>query len=236
MPFGWGRQEDGPLDLAALDEFDRAFGSDPDASRRGAIWSAADTTRLVGRDLPLFTLFMSEHVRPVVADGLLRFLTPTTTPSIAALNGAEGWRSDWPSVAKGVAFATDWLGSPFLLIEGKGKGEPQIGRLDTWSGQLAVVATTFADFCRLLAANSPSLLSASLFNAWRDSGGVTPSAGDCISPNPPPIISGSVDPAQMEVLPLVVWISISGQIFEQVRRMPPGTKISGVSVDKGPPS
>jgi hypothetical protein len=48
---------------------------------------------------------------------------------------------------------------------------------------------------------------------------------------PPPILGGPIDVDHIMVLDLVVWLTIMGQTHEQIRSMPPGTQISGFTVD-----
>ena len=46
-----------------------------------------------------------------------------------------------------------------------------------------------------------------------------------------PVLGGKMDPSNVTVMPFVVSMSIAGQIHDQVRKLPPGTPISGITVD-----
>lgn len=43
----------------------------------------------------------------------------------------------------------------------------------------------------------------------------------------PPVLGGAIDLSNVTVMPFVVSASIAGQLHDQVRKLPPGTKISG---------
>jgi hypothetical protein len=43
----------------------------------------------------------------------------------------------------------------------------------------------------------------------------------------PPVLGGATDLGNVAVMPFVVSLSIAGQLHDQVRKLPPGTKISG---------
>jgi hypothetical protein len=47
----------------------------------------------------------------------------------------------------------------------------------------------------------------------------------------PPVLGGPLTVENLEVADFVVALNIAGQIHEQVKDLPPGTKISGISVD-----
>lgn len=47
---------------------------------------------------------------------------------------------------------------------------------------------------------------------------------------PPPILGGKFDVASIVVMPFVVAVNLAGQLHDQVRKMPPGTEISGIEV------
>jgi hypothetical protein len=233
VPFGLGRRDEAAADPRALDALLSALPADPVAIGPATGWAPSHTKRLLGRDLPLFTHFMAERVRSSVGGGLLRFLTPATEPSIDELNGSHGWNEDWPSIPSGVVFATDWLGALYLFSHSKPKnGQPRIARLDSATAQYELYDATFADFCLgRIGLGWQDLLAVELFQAWRRSGCPVPGPAQCVCPKIPLSFGAPFDASNLEVMPLVVWLYISGQIHEQVRKLPPGTKISGVSID-----
>ena len=48
---------------------------------------------------------------------------------------------------------------------------------------------------------------------------------------PPPALGGSFDPAHVVATDFVVAVHMAGQLHEQVRSLPPGTPISGVTIE-----
>lgn len=232
MPFGWGRKEAGALDVGLLDAFDAALSPDPGAAGPAVGWTARDTKALTGREIPLFTVFMAERARTSVGAGLLRFLLPASSPSIEGWNGQGGWHSDWPSFPGGAAFASDWLGRVYLFADGKPKGdEPRVARFDPATAEREVFDATFGEFVGdAMPRLWRDLLSVDILDAWRGAGGAMPAVDACVCHKIPLVLGGSDDVSNLEISPLVVWVSLSGQIHEQVKDLPPGTPISGVSL------
>ena len=48
---------------------------------------------------------------------------------------------------------------------------------------------------------------------------------------PPPVLGGGFDVDHIQTIDFVVSLYIAGKIHDQVRTLPPGTQISGVSID-----
>ena len=233
MPFGW-RKKDEPvkLDTGELDAFDRALPGDAGSIGPAVGWTEKDTRVLLGRDLPMFTAFVAGHARSSVAGGAMRFLLPSTNPSLVSWNSRGGWHADWPSVEPSVAFATDWMGRLFLLLprsNGKGGG-PALGLLETSTGELTVFDYAFAEILAALAGDWRGLLAADRLDEWRAAGNAAPTFDQVVAPKQPLFLGGSEEISEMELTPLVVAVSFGGQMWEQVKDLPPGTKISGVSI------
>jgi Domain of unknown function (DUF1851) len=53
--------------------------------------------------------------------------------------------------------------------------------------------------------------------------------------NPPPVLGGPTAAANLSATDFVVAVNIAGQIYEHVRDLPPGTRVTGVTVDHEPP-
>lgn len=58
--------------------------------------------------------------------------------------------------------------------------------------------------------------------------GVVLQAGQCYSPDHPPILGGTLDQSNMRPVDVVVHMSIMGQIHKQLRDLPPGTPITDI--------
>lgn len=234
MPFEWRTKDKrAPLDLGLLDAFERALPPDVVGTGPASGWTDKDTRSLLGGDLPLFTAFMAERARSPVGNGLLRFLMPHTQPSLIDWNGREGWRSDWPSAGPAIAFASDWTGRLYLLAKGKQirDGEPPVALLDPAAAEVEILDYTFGEFLGdAIAADWRNLLEADRLDQWRAAGGMTPSPDQCVSPKVPLFLGGSAEIADLELMSLVVTVSLTGQLWDQVKDLPPGTPISGVSL------
>jgi Domain of unknown function (DUF1851) len=53
--------------------------------------------------------------------------------------------------------------------------------------------------------------------------------------HPPPVLGGPIQVSNLSATDFVVAVNIAGQIHEQVRDLPPGTRVAGVTVDHEPP-
>ncbi|TMC81424.1 MAG: hypothetical protein E6I61_14905 [Chloroflexi bacterium] len=48
----------------------------------------------------------------------------------------------------------------------------------------------------------------------------------------PPKLGGTFEPSNITVMDFVVSVNIAGQLHDQIRNVPPGTKIKGIKVDQ----
>src|SRR5262249_28104103 len=55
--------------------------------------------------------------------------------------------------------------------------------------------------------------------------GMQPGADECLSFRHPPVLGGQIDPGNSETCSVLVHFSIAGQIHQQVKDLPQGTKI-----------
>ena len=62
------------------------------------------------------------------------------------------------------------------------------------------------------------------------SAGLQPSAGEIYGFRVPPVLGGSTELSNVELSDFVVALNFAGQIHQQVRTIPPGTPISGISL------
>ncbi len=66
-----------------------------------------------------------------------------------------------------------------------------------------------------------------------NSRGLVPGSSEVLSFTIPPVLGGPISLDNLEVADFEVTVSIAGQIHGQVRDLPPGTKIAGVSQANG---
>lgn len=55
--------------------------------------------------------------------------------------------------------------------------------------------------------------------------------GQCFGFKKPLSLGGEVEVSNIEVSPLYVYVSLMGQVHQQVNELPPGTKIAGVKIE-----
>jgi hypothetical protein len=66
-----------------------------------------------------------------------------------------------------------------------------------------------------------------------DQRGITPTATQVYGFKIAPVLGGEIGVDNIEAIDFVVSINILGQLHKQVRDLPPGTQISGFTVDSG---
>lgn len=64
--------------------------------------------------------------------------------------------------------------------------------------------------------------------------GIEPGANQVLSFKIPPILGGKCEVDNIEASDLVVALSLGGQIHQQVKALPPGTEISGFTLEERP--
>lgn len=104
--------------------------------------------------------------------------------------------------------------------------------LDLLEGSLNRCAASASDLQALLdtvEGQDELLLAALAEAAWR--AGHVPGPDQVLTFSVPPIIGGALEVANIEVMDFVVAVNIAGQILRQVQDLPPGTTISGFTID-----
>src|SRR3954468_11823161 len=214
----------------AFAAFDAAFGPPAEVFRdRG--WSLDDTTEVFGVRSGVLTEFLAGHARASYLDVLLRIALPGGRFDPRTWNGRGGWTDDWPKERELAAFAYDWLGrvhgvdrkgtwgaigTVTRLATGADALEPTGQPVDTW-----LVET--------LPTERDTILRADDYRSWLR-GGTPLDTESCASYRTPLGLGGADDVANLERTPLVVHLSISGQLAGQIRDLPPGTKTSGITL------
>jgi len=104
--------------------------------------------------------------------------------------------------------------------------------LDTVGGQLKEIAPDRASFLEMRERqeNLDEWYMAELALVCLERG-LRPGPGQCLSFKIPPVLSGPLDPDNIEVCDLMVHESIIGQIHKGVRNLPEGTRIGRFTVD-----
>jgi hypothetical protein len=226
----WNRGQTQSVDDDAIRLFLATFPPAVEGARDRR-WTNKDTKDLLGSDDATFTAFVAEHAGDSFLDGALRFLPLTGQIGLAPWNGKAGWRSDWPSLPKAIAFASDWRGNLWLFDPGRYEsGEHSVAVLELASGDYSVIDLPFRGFLRMLLNSARELLDLGALEAWIAAGGAMPSSEQCLGHRIALVLGGTEAIDNLEMLYLVVWVSLSGQIYEQTKYLPPGTKITGFEV------
>ncbi|TPN79588.1 DUF1851 domain-containing protein [Mesorhizobium sp. CU2] len=103
--------------------------------------------------------------------------------------------------------------------------------LDMIEGRLTQVSSSWTEFTTQLndTDRQDDLLLAGLVVAARKKGLVLGS-GECYDFEQPPVLGGEMNVEQMEKTFFVVKVNIAGQIHQQVKDLPQGTKINKVTI------
>lgn len=200
-----------PLFLA----FSSAFLADEGATGPCPLWSASETHSVFGGEPRLYTEFINKVARSSFDDGALRFLLPTTEPSLESWNAPSGWMAEWPNIPKFfTVFAFDWQGNQYGFDKRRQvNGEPLVGMLEPGAGKLLKLPTTFAEFIgREVVQNREALLACSFYRKWLEQGRL-PAYEECVGYRVPLFLNGSDEIENLEISNMEVYLSITGQAY-----------------------
>lgn len=129
-------------------------------------------------------------------------------------------------------FGADWLGRQFAT-DGKRVvgGEPQVLLLDVGSGEAFQIEESLAGFHERELFEAPdAAIALSLYKEWVGCGGEAPAYDQCVGYRRPLFLGGTDDIGNLELTDFEVYWSICGQLLEQTRHLPPGTRIGSVGI------
>ncbi len=146
---------------------------------------------------------------------------------------AEEWITEaFPGFASRTCpFGYDWLGRQFAADSGRIEGgEPLVLLLEPGTGEALEIPFSFASFHDRLDELREPALAASFFASWAQAHpGLLPlDVAQCVGYKVPLFLSGTDALENLEVVDLEVYWSLSGQLQEGVRGLPPGTSIGQV--------
>ena len=195
--------------------FSSAFPGDECSLGPCASWSASETRLLLGSEPGFYTEFINSVAHYSFDGGLLRFLLPTTNPSLQSWNSPSGWMADWPNVPKFFnVFAFDWQGNQFGFDKRRvERGEPLIGMLEPGFGKLLKIPATFAEFVgREIIENREPTLACGFYKEWL-ARGRSPAFQECVGYRIPLFLGGNDGIDNLEISNMEVYLSITGQAF-----------------------
>ena len=131
----------------------------------------------------------------------------------------------WLDVVGKAAICTSPFGDVFL------EDDAGVWWLDTVEGALTRRWADREEFAAALSttAGQDEFLLAGLGLA-AEANGLVPGPDEIYGFTVPPQLGGALEPENVEVIDFVVSLSITGQILQQTRDLPPGTQISGFDV------
>lgn len=150
-------------------------------------------------------------------------LTRSFTPEQFA-RGLEAWQ--WIGLGTKIPLFTSPFGDVFF------RAEDGFWWLDTLEGSLARLWPNGIALKADLATASGQdryLLAGLAFGA--ESRGLTPDPRQVYGFKTPPVLGGALDVDNVETIDFVVGLHLAGQIHEQIRHLPPGTRISEFTID-----
>ena len=132
-----------------------------------------------------------------------------------------------------LCFASDWLGRQFAVAAeaASAAGGRGVVLIDLHSDEVLELAGDLGQFHdELLAERPDAILALDLLANWQAGGGEIPRPSECVDFKVPLYLGGSRAPANMAILDLEVTWGVAAQLLRQVRRLPPGTRISDVRI------
>jgi hypothetical protein len=111
--------------------------------------------------------------------------------------------------------------------------EGPVEMVDAMEGSLRQLASSASEFHRLINTreNQEEWLLSELVATLHEKG-LIPGARQCYAFKVPPVLGGKAESDNVHVMDLAVWVSICGQLHRQLQALPPGTKISGFSLEQ----
>jgi hypothetical protein len=164
----------------------------------------------------------------VYLDGAYRLHRPEDVPAFTRLAQAA-----FPEFSERiVCFGADWLGRQFATDASRlVSGVPQVLMLEPGTGEALEIPVDQRAFHEHELAEEPDAVAAySFFKSWLAAGGVCPAYTECVGYQRPLYLGGADEMANLHVVDLDVYWTLSAQLLAQVRGLPVGTKIGSVSM------
>ncbi len=145
----------------------------------------------------------------------------------------EAWIAEaFPKFAsRGCPFGYDWLGRQFAVDSGRLEGgEPLVLLFEPGTGEVLEIPFTFARFREQLDELREPALAGSFFASWAQANpGLLPlDVAWCVGYKVPLFLGGKDTIENLEVIDLEVYWSMSGQLRQGTRTLPPGTSLGQV--------
>lgn len=148
-----------------------------------------------------------------------------------SLNSLALVREMFPEFAKSaLPIAQDWMGRQFVVnIE-----DGQILLLEPGSGEAFEIDCGISDLFNAEFVSDPlAYLALDLFDEWVATNSVLPAPGQCVGFKVPLFLGGEGEVSNLEIVDAQVYWALLGQLKTGIKDLPPGAKVSEVSIGLG---
>ena len=155
---------------------------------------------------------------------------------VHSLAEIEKWtkivESAFPSFKGRIACLTyDWLGRQFALDSNRvSESEPLLLMFDVGAGEVIDITMSFHDFHNLIVDYPDEVLASAFFTEWKSTIGHELQPTQCVGYKIPLFLNGQEELSNLEVTSMKLYWELFGQILEQVRNLPPGTRLSKLKI------
>ncbi|WEK45896.1 MAG: DUF1851 domain-containing protein [Candidatus Andeanibacterium colombiense] len=129
-------------------------------------------------------------------------------------------------------FGADWMGRQFATDKARiFAGVPQVLMLEPGTGEALEIPVDVRAFHEEeLVQEADAAAAYSFFKQWLATGGTTPEYDECVGYEKPLYLGGEDTVANLELVDFDVYWTISAQLLAQVRGLPVGMRIGGLSI------
>jgi hypothetical protein len=166
----------------------------------------------------------------ILLGGAFRSLDENQCEKFTALAGQA-----FPDFAKRIScFGSDWAGRLFATDNARLEdGRELVLLLEPGTGEVLQIPCDREEFLSTeLLQHSDAAVALEFFHAWVSQGGKVPSRNECVGYRQPLFLGGVDQVSNLELSDMEVYWSVMAQILDQVRGLPPGTKIGKISISE----
>ncbi|MEJ2855391.1 MULTISPECIES: T6SS immunity protein Tdi1 domain-containing protein [unclassified Saccharothrix] len=185
----------------------------------------------VGGDIPDFADVMRTWGGGSFGSGVYRVHS-----EVSSRAATRTIRATFPGeYANVIAFAFDWLGRNFVLDpDAYSDEQPMIKLIGLAEVQRYQIPVSLREFHEVeLVDYASDALAVDWFEEWRASHDDRRLGfAECVGYRTPPFLGGTDDDDNLEVVDVEVYWSLTGQLYKQVKDLPEGTPVSGISLEQ----
>src|SRR4051812_6250378 len=181
------------------------------------------------------TIPAAQSIEPRLQDFFERFRGTSFNRGLYRIMAADAFEfasqftaEAFPEVSRGVVpFSYDWLGRIFALDPARLESKwPAVLILEPGTGKLLQIPANLVTFHENeLIDYRDAALASNFHTEWLASGNPPPSQNECVGYKRPLFLGGSDSVGNLELSDLDVYWTISAQLIQKARGLPPGTRI-----------